>query len=64
MPISRMRVKDKMIWGYTKNGIYFFKSVYHLEHTKKRIMRGETLKQYAIETGWKQICGLKVPGSV
>lgn len=47
IPISRMEAKDKMIWGYIKNGIYCVKYVYPIEHTRKRIMRGETSKHSA-----------------
>lgn len=47
IPLSKMGVEDKLIWEFSNNGIFPVKNAYHLAHSRKRCMKGETSRHFA-----------------
>lgn len=64
MPISKMGVEDKLKWGHTKIGMSSIKSVYYVESTRRRTIKGESSLQNYADARWKRIREMNVQGVV
>lgn len=64
IPISRMGVEDKLLWGYTKFGIFSIKNAYYVEHNRRRKMEEESSMQNYATVGQKEIWKINVLGVV
>ncbi|XP_041011373.1 uncharacterized protein LOC121255161 [Juglans microcarpa x Juglans regia] len=64
IPLSTRGVEDKLIWGPSGKGVFSVKSAYFLEENRKKAVVGESSREGEMDSRWKSIWELKVPGKV
>ncbi|XP_042972682.1 uncharacterized protein LOC122304475 [Carya illinoinensis] len=64
IPISKMGVEDRIIWIYTKDGLFTVRSAYHVDMDRKRKREGEPSEVVSNGAEWKSIWEMNVPGVV
>ncbi|KAF5443039.1 hypothetical protein F2P56_035634 [Juglans regia] len=61
LPISRMEAEDKLIWGYTKKGVFAVNSAYQMEMKRRETATGECSNGREGENIWKVLWNLNIP---
>ncbi|XP_042979954.1 uncharacterized protein LOC122310138 [Carya illinoinensis] len=59
-----MGVEDRIIWRYTKDGLFTVRSAYHVDMDRKRKIEGEPSEVVSNGAEWKSIWEMNVPGVV
>ncbi|KAF5481319.1 hypothetical protein F2P56_001980 [Juglans regia] len=64
IPTSSRGVEDKLLWGPSREEVYLVKSAYFLEENIKKAVMGESSRESELDSRWKTIWDMKVPGKV
>lgn len=65
MSLSKCSIKDKLIWGPSKKGVFIVMSTYFLELERKKAVRKKVvLGESSMDSRWSSIWDLEVLGVV
>lgn len=64
IPLSFSGDPDNQIWGHTKNGMFSFRSAYHVEINRKRVSNADSSYKPLERQRWKAMWGMKILGVV